>query len=666
MNEKMTEKDGKIRVAVIGGGASGLMCACKAAEFGADVTLFEKNKSDKKLSSEARFDNAYLGKKLLITGKGRCNVTNNSDINTFMKNVPTNPKFLYAAYCAFPPEKTMEFFEKGGTKLKTERGNRVFPQSDKSVDILNVFKKKIIETGVKVVNQKVVSAEKKDGLFEILTDEKQKFSFDKCVICTGGASYKATGSDGDGYRFAKKFGHTVKPLSPSLVPMECKEKELCESLSGLTLKNVDFSVYDAAKPKGKPLFSERGEMLFTHFGISGPLVLSASAHIKNPENNAYRAEIDLKPALSEEKIDEKLVKLFSEKSNTNISNALMSMLPKSLAKPFCVYCGVSPDKKANSVSREERKNISRAFKSFSLEISAFRPIDEAIVTSGGVDVKEINPSTMESKLVKNLYFAGEVMDVDAYTGGFNLQTAFCTAYLAAKNVSKKERMIKMISIAIDGPSGSGKSSLAKLLAKKLGYIHVDTGAIYRTIGLYAKKNGIDPHDEKTLSEHFDKIHVKVDWIDGNQHIFLDDDDVSTDIRTPEISMYASDVSALPKVREFLLEMQRDFARKANVIMDGRDIGTVVLPNADVKIFLRADDEKRAMRRYLELKEKGQDVEYEKVYEELVLRDKNDSTRKTAPCVPAPDSVILDNSDINLEETLEKAIEIINAKLGAER
>ena len=224
----------------------------------------------------------------------------------------------------------------------------------------------------------------------------------------------------------------------------------------------------------------------------------------------------------------------------------------------------------------------------------------------------------------------------------------------------------MYSIAIDGPSGSGKSSLAKLLAKELGYIHVDTGAIYRTIGLYARKNDIDPHDEKTLSEHFDNIHIKVDWIDGNQHIFLDDDDVSTEIRTPEISMYASNVSALPKVREFLLEMQRDFARKKDVIMDGRDIGTVVLPNADVKIFLKADDEKRAMRRYLELKEKGQDVEYEKVYEELILRDKNDSTRKTAPCVPAQDSVILDNSDINLEEKLEKALEIVNAKLGAER
>ncbi len=221
----------------------------------------------------------------------------------------------------------------------------------------------------------------------------------------------------------------------------------------------------------------------------------------------------------------------------------------------------------------------------------------------------------------------------------------------------------MYSIAIDGPSGSGKSSLAKLLSKELGFVHVDTGAMYRTIGLYARINGIDPHDEKTLSEHFENIHIKLDWIDGNQHIFLDDKDVSKEIRTPEISMYASNVSALPKVREFLLETQRNFAKELNVIMDGRDIGTVVLPDADVKIFLKADDEKRAMRRYLELKEKGQDVDYEKVYEELILRDKNDSTRKTAPCVPAQDSVILDNSDINLEETLERALEIVNAKLG---
>jgi predicted Rossmann fold flavoprotein len=437
MKNEMTDNIGKIKIAVIGGGASGLMCACVSAQNGADVTLFEKNKSDRILKSETFFDNAYLGKKLLITGKGRCNVTNNSDVAEFMKNVPTNPKFLYAAYNAFPSEKTMKFFEDNGIRLKTERGNRVFPQSDKSIDILSAFKKKLKENGVKVVNRKVVSIDNKDGSFEILTEEKEKYKFDKCVICTGGLSYPKTGSDGDGYKFAKKFGHTVREPEPSLVPLECKEKELCESMSGLTLKNVKLSVSDALNPNSKTVFSETGEMLFTHFGISGPLVLSASAHIKNPEKNKYRADIDLKPALEIEKTDEKLVKLFSEKSNANVSNALCSMLPKSMTEPFCKYCGVSPSIKANSVDRETRKRMAKAFKKFSLEISAFRPIEEAVITSGGINVKEINPSTMESKIVKNLYFAGEVIDVDAYTGGFNLQIAFCTAYLAAKSACGK-------------------------------------------------------------------------------------------------------------------------------------------------------------------------------------------------------------------------------------
>lgn len=422
------------KICIVGGGAAGLMCAGFASTADTDVTLYEKNKSERKIASENFYDNAYLGKKLLITGKGRCNVTNNCTADEFLSHITANAKFMYAAFNCFSSQNTMDFFESMGVPLKTERGNRVFPQSDKSVDVLKGLKKCIREKNVKVRNKKVVSIVKKNGGFEVFCSDNTSDFFDKVIICTGGVSYPQTGSDGDGYRFAEDFGHTVKEPVPSLVPLECGNYQICSDMSGLSLKNVKLTVTD--KTKNKPVFSELGEMLFTHFGISGPLVLSASAHMKKFAPDKYRADIDLKPALDVQTIDSKLVKLFEKEKNKNLSNVLGDMLPKSMCEPFCGYCGISYDAKPNSITKAERRTIAEAFKRFSLDISAFRPISEAIVTSGGVNVKEINPSTMESKLVSGLYFAGEVIDVDAYTGGFNLQIAFSTAHLAAKNAAE--------------------------------------------------------------------------------------------------------------------------------------------------------------------------------------------------------------------------------------
>ena len=425
---------GKMKIAVIGGGAAGLLCSGFAKGENNEVTLFEKNRSERVLEKEKFFDNAYLGKKLLITGKGRCNVTNNCTIEEFMKNLPSNSKFMYAAFDAFSSKDTMDFFAKMGVPLKTERGNRVFPTSDKSVDILNGLKRFIKEKNVKVRNKEVKRIVKEDESFCLIDEDKNKYAFDKVVICTGGVSYPQTGSTGDGYIFAKDFGHSITEPKASLVPLECKDFEICSRMSGLSLKNVTLSIVD--KTRNKVVYSELGEMLFTHFGISGPLVLSASAHMKDFAEDKYCACIDMKPALDLQTVDTKLIRLFEKESNKNLSNVLCEVLPKSMTEPFCDICGISYDTKPNSITKQQRHTMVEKLKKLCFDISGFRPISEAIITSGGVSVKQINPSTMESKLVSGLYFAGEVIDVDAYTGGFNLQIAFSTAYLAAKALQK--------------------------------------------------------------------------------------------------------------------------------------------------------------------------------------------------------------------------------------
>lgn len=424
--------DLKDTVCIIGGGAAGLMAACIASSEGAKVALFEKNQSQKKLLSEEYFDNAYLGKKLLITGKGRCNVTNECTREEFMKNIPGNSKFLFAAFSAFPPERVMEFFEDRGVRLKTERGMRVFPESDKALDILRAFKDVIKENGVRVINAGIDSVSDNDGLFTLCDMSDCEYITKKVIIATGGLSYPVTGSTGDGYRFAKDLGHTHTELCPSLVPLVSPDS-FCKRLQGLSLRNVKLTLMD--KNKNKKVFSELGEMIFTHFGVSGPLVLSASAHIFGAPSD-YEVSIDLKPALDEKTLDARILSDFSKNMNKEYKNVLSLLLPSKLIPVFAEISGIPAETKVNSITKKQRADIVSNLKNFVVSLSGFRPIEEAIITRGGIKVSEINPSTMESKLVPGLYFAGEIIDVDGYTGGFNLQIAFSTAYLAAKNASK--------------------------------------------------------------------------------------------------------------------------------------------------------------------------------------------------------------------------------------
>ncbi len=405
-------------VAVVGGGAAGMLCAGKAAQNGCSVFLFEKKNA--------------VGRKIAITGKGRCNVTNDCDRNTFIENIPTNPRFLYAAYSAFNSQDTMEFFEENGVPLKVERGNRVFPVSDNAFDIVDALRSFCLKNHVTIIYEKVTELITADGKVTGLKTDKKDYAFDNVVVCTGGMSYPLTGSDGDGYRFAENAGLSVVQPKPSLVPLETKESWPKE-LMGLSLKNVSVSVFDNIK--NKEIYSDFGEMLFTHFGLSGPTILSASCHIRPMHQDRFSVVIDLKPALDEKTLDTRLLSEFSKAQNKNFSNILSTLLPQKLIPVFIRLSGIPENKKVNTITKQDRQNIIRLLKGLKCTVKSFRPIEEAIVTSGGVDVKELNPGTMESKKVSGLYFAGEVIDVDGYTGGFNLQIAFSTANLAALAVS---------------------------------------------------------------------------------------------------------------------------------------------------------------------------------------------------------------------------------------
>lgn len=408
------------KVVIIGGGAAGLKAAISAAykykDGSGEIVVIEKNNRP--------------ARKVMITGKGRCNVCNNCDIDTLIANIPRNPRFLYSAFSAFTPQDTITFFESVGVPLKTERGNRVFPVSDKAVDIVDALVNTAKAAGVRFINGEVTAVISENGAVSgVKLANGEMICADSVVIATGGVSYPVTGSTGDGYRFAKMLGHTVSEVSGSLVPMNCHEG-FCTHLSGLTLKNVTLSLFESGKKK--PVYSEMGEMLFTHFGISGPLVLSASAYVK--AGKEYSVLIDLKPALSIEALDSRILRDFSELQNKDFSNSLDALLPKSIIPVVIKLSGIERDKKVNQISREERLRLCEVIKKFPLTITGLRPVEEAIITRGGVSVKEINPTTMESKLVSGLFFAGEVIDVDAFTGGFNLQIAFSTGFLAGQNV----------------------------------------------------------------------------------------------------------------------------------------------------------------------------------------------------------------------------------------
>lgn len=405
-------------IAVVGGGAAGLVAAIHAARLGATVTVFEK------MDHPAR--------KLRITGKGRCNVTNHCTRDEFFANITGNARFLYSAWDRFSSEDTEAFFEELGVPLKVERGNRVFPVSDKATDIVDALVRECQACGVHIRHATVVGLQIADGAATGVLLPTGAESFDAVIVATGGLSYPRTGSTGDGLRFAREAGLAVTPTVPSLVPL-VEEGRFCASVQGLSLRNVRLTAYDTAK--GKSVFSDFGEMLFTHYGLSGPLVLSASAHLKDMEAGRYELRIDLKPALDEKTLDARLLADFAKYQNRDFLNALSDLLPQKLIAPLVARSGIDPRKKVNAITREERARLLALLKALPVQIRGFRPIDEAIVTKGGVALSEIAPGTMGAKRVKNLYFAGEVLDLDAYTGGFNLQIAFSTAVLAGESAA---------------------------------------------------------------------------------------------------------------------------------------------------------------------------------------------------------------------------------------
>ena len=408
------------KVIVVGGGAAGMMAAISAADSGAEVILIEKNEK--------------LGKKVYITGKGRCNITNESDVENLLKNVRSNPKFLYSAFYTFDSYRMMDFLEGEGLKLKTERGNRVFPESDKSSDVIKTLKKALEKRKVKIVlNTKVLKIEIKDGICHGVIvqsgDKSGSYTADKVIVATGGCSYQSTGSTGDGYRFAKDADIKVTKCYPSLVPFNIGS-DIPKRLQGLSLRNVKVTLSD----KGKVLYEELGEMLFTHFGVSGPLVLSASTLASGKDVSQMELSIDLKPALSKEQLDERILRDFSENRNCYFKNSLSRLLPAKMIPVIVELSEIDEKKQVNNITKEERNRLVNLLKRLTFKVESLRGFNEAIITKGGVSVKEINPGTMEAKKVKGLFFAGEVLDLDAVTGGYNLQIAWSTGYLAGMEI----------------------------------------------------------------------------------------------------------------------------------------------------------------------------------------------------------------------------------------
>ena len=411
------------KIIVIGGGAAGMIAAGKAAENGHEVHIYEKNNK--------------LGKKIYITGKGRCNITNDSDVDNFLNNIPGNPYFLYSAFYAFDSQNTVAFFNALGVPTKVERGGRVFPVSDKAGDVVAALEGYLRKAKVKLHLETPVKSLIVDGktVKGIITGRGEKVMADGVIVATGGLSYPGTGSTGDGYGFAKNCGHHVTPLYPSLVPLRAKEK-WCADLMGLSLKNIKIIIKNN---KGKNIYEDFGEMLFTHYGVSGPVILSASRHLLGKFNDGAMLSIDLKPALDLKELDNRMLRDFEKYINKNFANALDDLLPQKMIPIIIELSGIAKDKKVHDITKEERKVLVELLKGLTLNITGTSGYNEAVVTSGGIEVDEINPSTMESKLVENLHFAGEVLDLDGYTGGFNLQIAFSTGYVAGSHVCTEEQ-----------------------------------------------------------------------------------------------------------------------------------------------------------------------------------------------------------------------------------
>ena len=415
-----------MKVIVIGGGPAGMMAAITAAESGNKVILLEKMER--------------LGRKLLITGKGRCNITSSLPIDEFIQNTPGNGQFLYSCFKNYTNQDIIQFLKSQGLEVKEERGNRIFPVTDKSIDVLNCFKKRIDELKIQYkLNTRVEKILIRNNEVLAVRTDKEIIQTDKIILATGGKSYPLTGSTGDGYKIAKDIGHTIVPIKPSLVPLEVYEKEACKKLQGLSLRNVGIKIID--DDRKKLVYEDFGEMVFTHFGISGPMILSSSAHLVKYKDIDYllrnkyiRMSIDLKPALTEEQLDDRILRDFKEFKNKQFKHSLDKLLPQKMIPLIIELSKIDENKRVNEITKEERRNLVQLLKNFTITIKDFRPVEEAIITCGGINTKEINPKTMESKIIKGLYFAGEIIDVDAYTGGFNLQIAYSTGYTAGINV----------------------------------------------------------------------------------------------------------------------------------------------------------------------------------------------------------------------------------------
>lgn len=408
----------KPKCIIIGGGAAGMMAAITAASGGAAVTLLERNQK--------------VGRKLYITGKGRCNVTNDCSAEEVLRCTPCNGKFLYSCMERFAPVNTMEFFKGLGVSLKTERGNRVFPASDKAADIIDVLLKELRRRKVEIIETRATGLIANDGAISGVDTEAGEMYCDAVIVATGGVSYPLTGSTGDGYEMARSLGHTIVEPKGSLVPLT-SDDSCCAQMMGLSLKNTGVKIKNT---KGKVVYQDQGELLFTHFGLSGPVILSASAHLRRFDREKYTVCLDMKPALDEDKLDARLLREFEEKSNRDFINALDGLLPRAMIPVMVARTGIPPETKVHSITRQQRRTLLETLKCFTIELTGTRPVEEAIITSGGIKVSEIDPKTMQSKLVSGLYFAGEVIDVDAYTGGFNLQIAWATGYAAGQAVAQ--------------------------------------------------------------------------------------------------------------------------------------------------------------------------------------------------------------------------------------
>ena len=639
-------------IAVIGAGPAGMIAAAFAKTEHNSVRLIDRNEK--------------AGKKLYLTGKGRCNITNSADKQEFMRNIPRNPRFLYSCFDGFFNNDIVELIESCGVPTKLERGGRIFPASDKSSDVIKALTTFVRKKGVELnLDTEVRRIEKTERGFRLLFADGASEEYDAVVIATGGVSYPSTGSTGDGYRFAEGFGHSISAPLPSLVSLVTEEEWPAE-LAGLTLKNVVLT----AKAGKKTVYNELGEMLFTHTGVSGPLVLSASSRIAD-DPKGVKLFIDMKPALDEQTLEARVMRDLEANKHRQMKNAIGGLLPSRMIPIVLGIAGIDPEKTTDNLLKTERKALVATLKALPLTVSRASDISEAIITRGGVKVSEIDPKTMASKLVEGLYFAGEVIDVDAYTGGFNLQIAYSTGAAAGRAIAEKYGREntemncdnKRFSVAIDGPASAGKSTVAKAVSKILNIIYIDTGAMYRAVALKAIRMGITEFLPEEIEPMLPDTDIEIAFANGEQHVMLDGEDVNGLIRTQEVSNGASKVSAIPAVRLKLVELQRKLAANTSVVMDGRDIGTYVLPNAEYKFYVTAAPEERARRRYLELQQKGQlgDMTFDQMLAEIIERDERDSTRAFVPLKQADDAMLVDTTHMSIEEAVQTVIKAIEGK-----